>query len=71
VDNKYAGLHLNVTLVLAIAIYMYFFIIIIIIIICVRSQKRLREWFGPEAGRSAVRTVHGGDADGPRVRRVS
>jgi hypothetical protein len=68
VDNKYAGLHLNVTLVLAIAIYMYF---IIIIIICVRSQKRLRGWFGPEAGRSAVRTVHGGDADGPRVRRVS
>jgi hypothetical protein len=26
---------------------------------------------GPEAGRSAVRTVRGGGADGPRVRRVS
>ena len=26
---------------------------------------------GPEAGRSAVRTVRGGGADGPRVRRIS
>jgi hypothetical protein len=35
------------------------------------SQKEPRGRFGPEAGRSAVRTVRGGGVDGPRVRRVS
>jgi hypothetical protein len=37
----------------------------------VGNQKEPRGWFGPEAGRSAVQTVCGGGADGPRVRRVS
>jgi hypothetical protein len=35
------------------------------------AKKRSCGRSGPEAGRSAVRTVHGGGADGPRVRRVS
>jgi hypothetical protein len=37
----------------------------------VGDQKEQRGQSGPEAGRSAVRIVHGGGADGPRVRRVS
>jgi hypothetical protein len=39
--------------------------------ICVGSQKRPHGRSGPEAGWSAVRTVRGGGADGPRVHRVS
>jgi hypothetical protein len=41
------------------------------IVLGVGSQKELRGRSGPEAGRSAVRTVRGGGADGPRVRRGS
>jgi hypothetical protein len=37
----------------------------------VGNQKVTRGRSGPEAGRSAVRTVRGGGVDGPRVRRVS
>jgi hypothetical protein len=37
----------------------------------VGNQKVTRRRSGPEARRSAVRTVCGGGADGPRVRRVS
>jgi hypothetical protein len=37
----------------------------------VGSQIEQRGQSGAEAGRSAVRTVRGGGADGPRVRRVS
>jgi hypothetical protein len=37
----------------------------------VGHQKGQRGQSGPEAGRSAVRTVRGGGADGLRVRRVS
>jgi hypothetical protein len=37
----------------------------------VGHQKGPRGRSGPEAGRSAVRAVRGGGADGPRVRRVS
>jgi hypothetical protein len=37
----------------------------------VGGQIESRGRSGPEAGRSAVRTVCGGDADGPRVRRIS
>jgi hypothetical protein len=39
--------------------------------ICVGSQIEQRGQSGAEAGRSAVRTVRGGGADGPRARRVS
>jgi hypothetical protein len=35
------------------------------------AKKRPCGRSGPEAGQSAVRTVRGGGADGPRVRRVS
>jgi hypothetical protein len=37
----------------------------------VGSQIEQRGQSGAEAGRSAVRTVRGGGADGPRARRVS
>jgi hypothetical protein len=37
----------------------------------VGDQKEQCGQSGPEAGRSAVRTVRGDGADGPRVRRVS
>jgi hypothetical protein len=37
----------------------------------VGDQKEQRGQSGPEAGRSAIRTVRGDGADGPRVRRVS
>ena len=37
----------------------------------VGDQIESRGRFGPEAGWSAVRTVRGGGADGPCVRRVS
>jgi hypothetical protein len=37
----------------------------------VGSQIEQRGQSGAEAGRSAVRTVCGGGADGPRARRVS
>jgi hypothetical protein len=36
-----------------------------------KAKKSLADGPRPEAGRSAVRTVPGGGADGPRVRRVS
>jgi hypothetical protein len=39
--------------------------------IYVRSQIEQRGQSGAEAGRSAVRIVRGGGADGPRARRVS
>jgi hypothetical protein len=37
----------------------------------VEHQKEPRGRSDPEAGLSAVRTIRGGGADGPRVRRVS
>jgi hypothetical protein len=47
------------------------YIYIYVIMKCFVSQKRPHGRSGPEAGRSAVRTVRGGGADGPRVRRDS
>jgi hypothetical protein len=47
------------------------FLLIIFYIISVESQIEQRGQSGAEAGRSAVRTVRGGGADGPRVRRIS
>jgi hypothetical protein len=35
------------------------------------TPKRARGRSGPKAGRSTVRIVRGGGADGPHVRRVS
>jgi hypothetical protein len=45
--------------------------IYLICMVPIGSQKEPRGRCGPEAGRSMVRTVRGGGADGPRVRRVS